>query len=277
VSSLTTAITGHPCAWQSTDGMRWVVYEKAGGLWLVSWDGINASVHTRIVEAGMGPAVVRMAPSNDVALFWATREGDLLCDRLARTGTGYQMEGTPMTLVDVSEGDDPPVGYASAAIQDLTGRLCVFYDCWGAYDERGMYKCWLTADMVLLDKRQVWFNTMLLGWAWNQAYNMRAVAQGPSADFLLAYMRPSINAPDSIWHRDAGLYSCRFTNINIVPYYTDEELEWYVVPTIEYLVTTDADDLYGIDAQASGVYVIHYIHDGEHLTKTSNDGGQTWE
>jgi len=49
VNSLTTAITGHPCAWQSGDGMRWIVYEKAGGLWLVSWDGINTSIHTEIV------------------------------------------------------------------------------------------------------------------------------------------------------------------------------------------------------------------------------------
>jgi len=113
----------------------------------------------------------------------------------------------------------------------------------------------------------------------NWFHNVRAVAMKPSADFLLAYMRLSYGQP-----KTQGLYSCVFTNN---PYYVwrDPIAEWYVVryghgtqppSTLEYLITADADDLYGIDRQPSGVYVVHYIHDGTRQTMTSNDGGQTW-
>jgi len=262
VNSLTTAITGHPCAWQSGDGMRWIVYEKAGGLWLVSWDGINTSIHTEIVSAGMGPAAVRMAPSNDVALFWATREGNLLVDRLERTGTGYQMEGTPTTIVDVSEGDYPPVGYASDAVQDLTGRICVFYDCGGKSQSCSIYTAWLTADFVTLNKQRLM--EYIYPYKGREMYSLRAVSMRPSAAFLLFYLRQQMSV---FGPTPKGLYVCQFTNTS--SYYSAIESQ-------ETLITADADDLYGIDRQPSGVYTVHYIHDGTRQEMTSSDGGVTW-
>ena len=264
--NLVAAATEHPCSWVAANGRLGIAYVEDNALKVVTSNGIEASTPVTIAADGQHPAAVRMAPSDDVAIFWVTENGALMAGILARSGDAYALKAAATTLIIAGEGPTP-IAEVCDVVQQLSGMLVVVYS--PQHQGVTLLQLYPTLEVKGIVGGVSWYDESGL-------YGARVVRSPASDDLLLAAMKLNAYWTSSGYHwfwKKEGLFVIRLPWV---------DLSWSSGPVYwpgygnGQLITADADDLYGIDRQPSGVYVVHYIYDGTRQTMTSSDGGQTW-